>query len=164
MKCLVCGKEYDGAECPVCRFPNIQIPGNYEEGLLAIQDEIEEYRKQFFSTFYVGIRTWHWIDINGTLKPDYAEDLYFGQIGSLQGEEQWLSRPFARIPDVTMLNITIVIKQAGEIVEKTVTVENLSEMQLLEIGAVVDDQYNVQIIVRNGSGTVRRSEWTALIG
>ena len=163
MKCFVCGKEYTGGECPRCHFPNVQLPGDYEEGLAAIRDEIKAYRERFFGRCLVGIRTWHWMDVEGELQPVCAEDRYFGQLLQLQEEEQWLSWGFARIPDVPELEITVLMKQGEEVREKTVTVANLIEQQLLEIGAVADDQFRVQILVRNASGTIRKSAPIALI-
>ncbi len=149
MKCLVCGKEYEAAECPRCRFPNIQIVGDQEQALKAMMPTIEQYRRDFLNAVRIGLVIYRWKDQNGQLVMDRQEQKLLGTADELRRGEKWLEDKFARIADQKQISVTLSIAMAGE--EKLVqaSVPNLQKAELQQLGAKVDENCNLLLMLSN---------------
>ena len=155
MKCIVCGKEYEKGNCPVCNFPKIEFPGDPEEGLRAMKPAIDAYRDDFLSQVSIGIIAYQWKDSNGEIVMDRSERLQIGTGQELRGNTRWLAEKFARIPDAEKLQVGLSIQVNGKGEERSVGIPNLTEPELQELGAVVDDDLNIQLLLRNSSGSTQ---------
>ncbi len=152
MKCLVCGKRFDGNACPVCRFPVIRFPGDLEAGLRAMQPTIDSYRERFLAGVHVGIVTYRWKDENGTLAVDRKETVAIGSGSDLFGKECWIDERFARIPEVPALEVELSVETEGREAVRKVSLPNRQEAQLQELGAALDKEMNLRLLLRNESG------------
>lgn len=149
MKCLVCGKNYEAAECPRCHFPDIQLMGDREAALASLMPTIQTYRKNFLSKVKVELVIYHWKDQNGQIVADYWEPLLLGTANDLLMSEIWLDQKFARIADLEMLSVTVCITVADERREEQVAIPNLHEPELQQLGAYVDEDFNLVLMLRN---------------
>lgn len=161
MKCIVCGKEYEKDKCPVCLFPKIEFPSDPEKGLRAMRPAIDAYRDDFLGQVSIGIVAYHWKDDDGDIVMDRNERIQIGTGKELLGNTKWLAEKFARIPDEEELQVNLSIQVNGEDEVRSVSIPNLMEPELQELGAVVDDALNIQLLLRNSSGSTQ-SEKTPL--
>lgn len=161
MKCIVCGKEYEKNKCPVCNFPKIEFPADPEEGLRAMKPTIDAYRDNFLSQISIGIIVYYWKDDNGMIAKDRTERIQIGTGKELHEDTKWLAEKFARIPDVEKLQVDLSVQVNDIDEQQSVSIPNLMEAELQELGAAVDDDLNIQLLLRNSSG-ITQSEKTPL--
>ena len=155
MKCIVCGKEYEMDACPVCRFPKVEFPGDPEKGLQAMKPAIDAYRDDFLGQVSIGIIAYQWKDDRGMIVMDRSERVQIGTGQELRGNTRWLAEKFARIPDAEKLQVGLSIQVNGKGEERSVGIPNLMEPELQELGAAVDDTLNIQLLLRNSSGSTQ---------
>lgn len=155
MKCIVCGKKYEKDRCPVCNFPKIEFLTDPEEGLQAMKPEIDAYRDNFLSQVSIGITAYQWKDNNGEIVMDRSERIHIGTGKELRGNTKWLAEKFGRIPDEEKLQVSLSIQVNGKVEEQSVNIPNLLEPELQELGAAVDDALNIQLLLRNSSGSTQ---------
>ena len=151
MKCLVCGKEYDAAECPRCHFPNIQIMGDRETALAQLMPTILAFRKTFLEKVEVSLLIYRWKEGDGRIVPDCEEYLPLGTAAALQAQETWVCGEFARIPDLETISVTVSVTAPDGIHRLQISVPNLPEPQLQQIGARLDEELQLQLLLRNAS-------------
>lgn len=163
MKCHVCNKEFDGNECPRCKFPKVLIVGDYATGIAKIQPEIDAYKESFNKGIEIGIVIYHWKDEDGTVVLDREEKLSFGRGDELLGKTVWLKQKFARIPDEKKLQLRVYVKTPDDEREETVSINNLFEAELQELGICTDADYNFSLLLRNETGTPVSSEAKPII-
>lgn len=157
MKCLVCGKVYQAAECPRCRFPDIQIMGDRESALESLKPTIRSYRSNFLGNVTVELMMYHWKDHNGQIVLNYDEHILLGTAANLLNNEVWLANKFARIPDLKTITVTLRITAAGASRKVEVSVPNLLQPELQQLGASVDDNLNLCLRLRNETEQPTRS-------
>lgn len=155
MKCIVCGKEFEKDNCPLCGFPKVEFPGDPEKGLQAMKPAIDAYREDFLGQVSVGIIVYQWKDDGGKIVMDRSERLQIGTGKELRGNARWLAEQFARIPDAEKLQVGLSIQVNGKGGERGVEIPNLPEPELQELGAVVDGDLNIQLLLRNSSGSTQ---------
>lgn len=155
MKCIVCGKDYEKDKCPVCGFPKIEFPGDPEKGLQMMKPTIDAYRDDFLSRVSVGIMAYRWKDDNGVLAMDRVERIQIGTGKELRGNTKWLAEKFARIPEEERMQVNLSIEVNGRGEERSVRIPNLKEAELQELGAAVDGALNIQLLLRNSSGSTQ---------
>ena len=161
MKCIVCGKVYDGGECPVCQFPDVQIPtlpGERERAIEKLKPAIDTYRASFLQTIKVEIVIYRWKDRDGHIALDQEERILLGTGTDLGQGEHWLPLKFARIPDLRQLSVTISITTERDTIEKQVMLPNLQRAELQQIGAEIDQECNIRLMLRNDTDVPTRSE------
>lgn len=151
MKCIVCGNNYSDEACPVCKFPVIQFPGDPEEGLRAMKPKIDAYRENFMAEVKVGIMTFKWKDGAESIVSDGEEEMLLGTGAQLLLGERFLPQSFARIPDVKTVDVKVLVHCNGTIETHVVSVPNLFEKELQEIGAVVDEDMTLRVLLKNGT-------------
>ena len=149
MKCLVCGKEYEAAECPRCHFPDIQIVGDRKAFLESLMPTVHTYRKNFLSSIQVELVAHYWKEQGGKLVPDRRERLLLETADVLQRHEVWLPNRFARIPNQKEISVTVCIRIAGEERLVQVSVPNLQKAALQKLGASVDADFRLRIKLGN---------------
>ena len=155
MKCIVCGKEYEKDKCPICNFPKIEFPTDPEKGLQAMKPAIDAYRDDFLSQVSIGIIAYQWKDSNGEIVMDRSERIHIGTGKELRENAKWLAEKFARIPDEENLQVSLSIQVNGKDEERNVSIPNLMESELQELGAAVDGALNIQLLLRNSSGSTQ---------
>lgn len=149
MKCLVCGKEYEAAECPTCRFPNVQIMGDREQVMVNLKPTIDAYRTRFLQSVKVQILAYRWKDQNGTVVQDRVDTLTLGRGDVLLQEETWIPEKFARIAEKEEIPVTLRITAGEETRELVVAVPNLQKPELQQLGASIDNMCNLRLLLRN---------------
>ena len=157
MKCLVWGEVYEAAECPRCRFPDIQIMGDQKTALASLMPTIQAYRKNFLGNVKVELVAYRWKAQDGQVVPDCEEHMLLGTAGDLQKGEIWLANKFARIADVETISVTVCITVAGTSRKVQVPVPNLHQPELQQLGACLDDDLNLQLLLRNDTQLPTRS-------
>ena len=149
MKCLVCGKEYEAAECPRCHFPDIQIVGDREKALESMMPTIQKYRMNFMRTVKISLDIYRWKDENGKVVLDRKEQKLFGTAEELMQGETWLDEKFARIPDQKDVEVSICIYMGDEENRVSIFLPNLQKAELQQIGVVIDNACNLRVLLRN---------------
>lgn len=155
MKCIVCGKDYEKDKCPICNFPKIEFPADPEKGLQAMRPAIDAYREDFLGQVSVGILVYQWKDSSGEIVMDRSERLQIGTGKELYEKTKWLAEKFARIPDEETLRVNLSIQVNGSGEERSVSIPNLMESELQELGAAIDGALNIQLLLRNSSGSTQ---------
>lgn len=158
MRCVVCGKEFFDKACPACQFPVIKFPGDPTEGMRAMKPKIDAYRDNFLAHVSVGIVTYTWKDGDGAIVLDKENELYFGTGAQLDQGECWISQKFARTPDVKNLDVQLVVYNNGNRTVRKMSLPNLFETELQEIGAALDEDLNIQLLLRNDSAQTKSNK------
>ncbi len=163
MKCLVCGKEYDGAECPECRFPNVQIIGDYDEELKKLQPKIEEYRKEYLKrnanlSWKIGLRVLRKIGFEGERVKAIPEVFYFGTIGDILDKDIWLDNPFVGFANANNeVALDIVISDGTNTSNKNVIIPGVKDTVYLNVGIYMSDADTFCIKLKDKRGIVGMS-------
>ena len=161
MKCLVCNTNYEGFECPNCKFPYIAFPGDPEEGIRRMKPQIDAYRSSFLERISLGVVSYFWKEQDGSLILDREEVRQIGTGTQLCAGAVWLEQPFARLPEAKSLTIRLALDLGGEKRELSVSVPNLLEPELQKLGAEMNGQMQFRLLLRNSSSETA-SEWTPL--
>ena len=158
MKCLVCNKEYVGGECPRCAFPEVNIMGDYEEGLKSFAPIVKTHRERFMETMSLGVVVYRWKDDNGVIALDREDRIPFGTAATLYNKESWLEQKLARIPDEQEIEIICYIRYGQEEHRVPVRMPNLLQSELQQVGIRLTQDYKFNILLRNeaGAGTQSR--------
>lgn len=151
MKCYVCGKQYEGNECPRCAFPAVEIPNTtWEQGRQALAATITPSRSAFLKTIEISLVIYHHRDENGVYVLDREETVSLGNGETLYNKETWLDREFARLEDPT-ISVRLRLTSRGKTREEQVELPNLKAAELQNIGISLDEQFNIQLKLRNAS-------------
>ena len=162
MKCLVCGKNYEAAECPRCHFPDIQIVGDREKALETMRPTIERYRTTFLNSVNVFLVIFRWKAQGGDVVLDREEKRLLGVANKLMEKETWLAEKFARIPNQKDITATISIEREGEVRTVQVAIPNLQNPELQQLGASIDSHCNLRLLLRNDTEKPTMSQPVAL--
>lgn len=153
-KCLVCGKEYEGPQCPRCDFPAVVLMKITPE----VTKSIANYREMFFQNIQIGIISYSWKDKDGYLVLDQEHQRVLGSCRDLLNGTIWLNQQFARIPDVDDLELRIFVNIKGEVSEKNVKIPNIKSPYLQEIGVSMDENMQVVVHLKNENGETSESQ------
>lgn len=157
MKCLVCGKVYNAAECPRCHFPDIQFMGDQKAALASLEPKITAYRNNFLGSVKVELVAYRWKAHDGKVVPDCEERIFLGTAADLQKGEIWLADKFARIADQKKISVTVCITEADRSRKVQVMVPNLQQPELQQVGACMDEDLNLRLMLRNETQRSTRS-------
>lgn len=160
--CLVCGKQYETGDCPRCQFPDVQIPGSREKAIQNLKPAIDSYRANFLTTVRVEVLSYYWKDNGGTLVLDREERRLLGTASELMKGEKWLDQAFARIPEAKLLPVRVAIVCGEESRLLTIPVPNLTGAELQKIGAVMDENCNLRLLLGSDTQTPTRSDPVAI--
>lgn len=154
MGCLVCGEEYKGAVCPVCKFRNVQIVGDYEDGLKMLQPKIEEHRRNFLGTFSVGIRIMKRVISDTDPISAIPEDLFFGKVVDFYNSEKWLDYDFVSYPIDNVLKINAVIRHDSDIRIESVMIHHISNHGLYKVGVDFIETDGLRFKIKNQDSVI----------
>lgn len=158
MKCLVCGKVYEGVECPRCHFPDVQLMGDQKSALEKLMPTIQEYRSQFLSTVKVELLVYRGKDRDGRVVQGREERMLIGTAAELQNDGKWLTTKFARIPEQKAVRVTLRITAEGESRDVGLSVPNLHRPELQKLGARLDETLGLRVLLRNATQQPTESE------
>ena len=161
MKCLICNTNYQGNECPNCKFPYIAFPGDAEEGIRRMKPQLDAYRRAFLERISLGVVSFFWKEQEGRLVLDREEVRPIGSGKELCAGTVWLKQPFARLPEAETLAIRLALTVDGETRELSVSLPNRLEPELQQLGAEMNEQMQLRLLLRNRSGS-SASEWIPL--
>lgn len=149
MKCLVCGTLHEAAECPRCHFPDIQIMGDQEKAMETLRPTIHAYRMDLLRSVQIALPAYRWKDHNGMIVADRRDWLSLGSGDALLEQEAWLPDRFARIAGPSELDVTVRITVGEKNYEQNIRLPNLPEPELQQIGAVIDRDCTLRLLLRN---------------
>lgn len=160
MNCYVCGTNLDeGADCcPCCGEYVVETIGDPAETERILKEKGEKRRTKLLSQYGIEIAVYKWEEEQSRkmrVQMPPAESLY--------RSEGWLEEPFARVPGMEEFAVETAIRKAGE--EKTVvmTVQSFSSPTFLHIGAVIEDGFQLRLVLKNDDGEIHRSEAVSLL-
>ena len=161
MKCLVCGREFEGSECDVCKFPIINFPGeDLEAGVKAMQPTILAYRSAFLKKTIIGVTT-YCLKINeGKLEALETDDMCFGTVSSAIEGEKWLEPSFDSISKKSSVELSIYIKNDdGYSNRLTVNMPNeqLKNEKKLKFGISINEDLSA-VFYAKGENAVSETE------
>ena len=151
MKCYVCGKQYEGNECPRCTFPAVEIPNTtWEQGRQALAATIAPFRSKFLNEIEISLIIYKYRDENGVYVLDREEPISLGNGTTLYGKNYWLDQQFARLEDPSFA-ARLRLNIRGKIREEQVQMTNLKAAELQNIGISMDEAFNIRLMLRNTS-------------
>lgn len=160
MKCYVCGTEIGRTEdrCRCCGEYVVDIIGDDAGTEKVLREKGEKRRNKLLSQYKIDVAAYKWADGKSEkvkLPIDSAENLFH--------REKWLDDRFARVPEVEVMDMGLIITKNGEEKEATVKMESFQSPTFLHIGAVVEDGFRVKLILKNDSGETHLSDEVALL-
>ena len=148
--CIVCGSFQPQSNCPYCNFPEITVLGDK-----AVLDEMAAgYRKEYLADIRLGVMYTMWKADGDTLTADREGCELFADGSAVQGADIWCGRQLARQP---------VVEKAGQRRIIPVSVPNLKQPRLQQIGLRLCEKLHVRVLLRNGIQTVE-SQPVSLVG
>lgn len=144
MKCPCCFETYEGdGNCPLCGFENVQIVGDYDEGLKLIQPMIEQHRKEFLGEHRIGIKLVKRKDTNSSDLSVVTEILYFGKVSELIGTEKWLGKQIVAFPDSrdSVIAEVVISSNINETTQK-IAIGGLKKEGIIDFGVSVNKDYS----------------------
>ena len=163
MKCFVCNQEYQGAVCPRCTFPNVQVPGaTREKAMQDLAPTIAVYKNNFLSTIRLDVVICYWKDEQGLTVLDHEDTICLGTGTELYQKEMWHEQKFARIENEPRIFVTLRITMGDKTREQQVALENISDPYLQQLGVEMDGEFNICLKLRNDAGTETYSAWLPL--
>ena len=153
-KCLICGKEFGGRECPICSFPVIDFLGDLEEGLKELAPTLQKHKANFTANLKVGIVIYHYkIDENEVVTKE-SEDVLFGTAAELMETICWREESFDNPSDRKEVSVSLFIECRDKRNEIVITIPNFPDSEKLEIGASIDDLFYLSFYTRSAQGSV----------
>lgn len=158
--CIVCGGSYQPQpNCPCCGFPEIKVLGDKS----VLEEMAADYRRDYLADIRLGVMCTTWKADGDTLTADQEECVFFADGRSAQGVDVWCSRQLARQPDGDCVNVRLAVEKAGQRRIISVSVPNLKQPQLQQIGLRLCEKLHVRVLLRNDSQTVD-SQPVSLVG
>lgn len=164
MKCLVCGKEFNGNVCPVCDFPIVEIPGDYEEGMRTLQPVIDHHRKAFAERIALGVVTYEYEMEESVITEKGNKNSMFGNMSELLGKTKWLDEFFEcpNLRNVMYLSVVVSVDgKDGKIFK--VKLPNFKEACRVSLGICCDEDLKFCLKIKNEKGEELCSEKTPVI-
>ena len=150
MKCIACDRDFTGSSCPHCGFPVYELVGDDLDASTAqILELAKNHRKEYLKDIEVGVVAYSWKDENGLIVEDQHFTRYFASGEALSQGEVWLPDPLARIPDETVIPIQVAIKKGGTERLVNVSLPNLLEAELQQVGVQLVDGLKIKLLLRN---------------
>lgn len=156
MRCLVCNCQFEGNECPKCKFPVIQVPGNFESGKKTLEPIINDYKSKFEEKVSVGISLFHWKLVDNEVTLDKEEEILFGRLSDMKGRTVFIDRSFKRLSDRKNVEVDMFARVEQEGCENTykykVTLPHYikSENERLSITVYDDNSFVLNVIGDEG--------------
>ncbi|MCD8340578.1 MAG: hypothetical protein LUC87_00280 [Clostridiales bacterium] len=145
--CIVCGGSYVDTECPYCHFPEVSVIGDDNAPLM---DYANQYRKEYLKDMKLGVLCFRWKASGEQLVLDETACQLFASGAELEQGEVWCVQEFARNPEGDALSLTLVTEKGGVRKEISVSVPNLKEPGLQQVGLRLQEQLRVSVLLRNG--------------
>ena len=158
MICLVCKKEFHGSKCPRCGFPVVEST-DVDVLIESMREQIENYRHSFLSGLTLSLRIYRWKADGERIVPNGSELLPVGSFLELCGDPKLLAQKFARIPDADTLELEVVFTSGERSRTVRVSVPNLKEPSLENIGVETDADMRFRVCLKNDFGSLSSSEW-----
>lgn len=149
MRCLVCGQDFQRGDCPRCGFPMVESP-DIDALMHSINEQIDAYRQDFLDKTRLELAVYRWRDEEGSLVSDGEERISFGACSALRGKTVWLPRQFARTPDAEELTLSVHAVGPCQSWEQHLSLRNLNEPGLQQVGLAMDDALNYHLLLRSG--------------
>ncbi len=162
MKCLVCNAIHEQNVCPRCGFPVVEIPGDYEAGLKALQPTVAKYRNDFAKKINVALVV-HNYDYDNDLEYMGEEKLPFGNAGALMSAEKWLDVKFINVLSRKTFPVTLNVSVEGQ-PDYILTLEiNNLPSETIQVGISLDESFDFRLIFRDTSGNTVSSDAMPLL-
>ena len=130
----------------------------------AVLDEMAAgYRKEYLADIRLGVMYTMWKADGDTLTADREGCELFADGSAVQGADIWCDRQLARQPDGDRVDVRLVVEKAGQRRIIPVSVPNLKQPRLQQIGLRLCEKLHVRVLLRNGIQTVE-SQPVSLVG
>lgn len=159
MRCLVCQKEFAQNDCPVCRFPIVNFPGDREAGIRSLMPAIKAHRAAFVPRVQIGMINYHYTVEEGEVTERSEELVPFGSAETLlQDEVCWLGRTFESLTDRTEVTVQLAVMVDGTRYDRTIRMPALPGAEQQEIGIMLEEdlQFCMRVRSRNEEKTSER--------
>ena len=164
MKCLVCGKSFSGNECPICRFPVVEIPGDdFEAGIRALKPTIDKYRNDFAAKVTLGAVVYNY-ELSVKLKENGSVVKPFGKASELVGKTVWLDDSFENVNTRDMIPVNISVKvDKGADYRIAADIPNIKDSDKLMLGITMENDFSYSLILADMDGNSSSSAKMPLI-
>ena len=157
MKCVVCGKNFNGKECPVCSFPVVEILGDdFEAGMRSLEPEIQKHRREFAKRVTLGVTVYNY-EFDTKIVEKGSEIIKLGSIDALQNKT-WMNEEFEAVSSRDSLPVNVSVWVDDKMVQQyLVNIPNIKTAEKLRLGVVADDKLNFTMLLSDNASTVVRS-------
>jgi len=164
MKCFVCDFEYDGKECPKCKFPEVVVPfgSDREASLKAMKQTVEKYRNEFAKKIKAELMVYNY-DVTDKIVYQGEERCTLGKVNLLMSKVTWLDTEFTNVITRENLPITlnVSIEEQAEY-QITVNIKNIPS-DTLRVGISMDSGLNFSFIIKDAAGNSVRSDMFPIV-
>lgn len=161
MKCLVCGKEFEGStKCPVCGFTSAAIVGEQTEEMKRHMKLLaEEHKERILGGTELSIVVYEWQpnkdEILELAEKDYVS--FAPCKDMVQGQIYWISEQFARV-DGSNVELILAVNKDGNQKEITVSVPIPKGEDFWTVGASLEDGFSVKLHLKTNQQTTQSEE------
>ena len=151
MKCIICGKDHNMDTCPVCKFPRLNTMGgvSIEDVIEQNREQIDTFRNRFLDSLSVYIKLFYWEENNEQLVNSKCEYIKIGAGNELLNKEKWLDNLFSRIQETKSIDVSLLIQYEDGEKELSVSIPNIEQVGLQQIGAVIYPDMEIKLLLRN---------------
>lgn len=160
-RCFVCMYTYDSMQhmniCPVCKFQEPHILGDYEQGVHELQPMIMKKKQDLLNKLRIGLVIFEYEISNGQVIEKGKSIEYFNNV-VLLGETCWLNDQFETVSTRDSLEAEIAVTINNTPLSQKYTLPNLKDASCLTVGITVDNQFDLILIAKDESGRQTQSE------
>ena len=155
MKCLVCGREFKGDECDLCKFPKVEYLGDPEEGIRQLLPVIKIKKEELAQKVNVGIVLYNWSIKDGQIEEEHEEYVAFGKLADIWGKTVWIDREFDVVSEREVVEPTLYIEMNDESAKFSklliqVSAPNVQGEEKQRLGISVDEDFMCSLRVQCG--------------
>ena len=153
--CKACSKEMKDAlrPCPRCGFRQPAVIGDADAAQALIAKRANKHLVSFLRDYDIGVTVYYWKDQKGTVVADRQQRLSFGTGEALLGSTHYLEQKFARIPEVTTMELQLSVLKKGEVfMEKTVSIPTPPGAHLQQLGMELSASLQLRLKLKNPQG------------
>ena len=159
--CKACGKEIQSALCLRCGFRQPAVIGDPQGAQSVMAELANRHRIGYLRQFDIGVTVYYWKEKGDQVVLDRQQRLSFGTGETLQGRTCFLEQKFARLPEVTELELQLsVLKNGEKFRELSVSLPVPPGAHLQQLGAALTPSLELLLTLKNPQGQTQSQPLT----
>ncbi len=159
-KCMVCGYQYDGDQlpkCPVCKFQEINILGDYEKGLKELQPIILQKKQGLANRLQIGMKIFQY-ELDGTKLVDKGESVVLFDTVTTDDKVHWLDDHLETVSTLDVLDAEVYVQLDDKTYLLNLKTNNMKNADYIQVGIAIDIDFCMRMVVKDDSNNLTQSE------